>query len=335
MPRRDHSSEKASAPPRQSIFCSPKQSLDAYNEKVRGYTDWERDELMPALANRNYHLPGNGWCADWFQYFCNTHPVFGICCYHRLHPVKFPMRLLQLVGSIVFGLLVTNLIWLFLVYDETLDADRAIVTVSIGGGTNETDWLDSLSDRHSSNVTEDIETTTPTTVQVTEGMIFLWTVGGMIHAFHDNTIWFLTACVCCLPGRSMAALAGLKRYVFILLAFFVVAIAAISSFVVVVRATLSDNPDKSLYKSAGLVDDEIEPLTGFEDKSSFNFLLSYGVEILMALFVWYPLVGTLLFSGVLGCGRIPMLGGRPYEVLREQRRIERMEKQRQKQRPNA
>ena len=45
--------------------------------------------------------------------------------------------------------------------------------------------------------------------------------------------------------------------------------------------------------------------------SSFRFLAKYCVELLLAWFVYFPVIGTVMFSGVLGCGRLPVLGGRP------------------------
>lgn len=51
---------------------------------------------------------------------------------------------------------------------------------------------------------------------------------------------------------------------------------------------------------------------------SFRFLLGYLVEFILALFVYYPIAVTILFSGVLGCnGRVPLLGGRPREMKKE------------------
>eukprot|EP00984_Skeletonema_dohrnii_P027860 scaffold17549_cov67-Skeletonema_dohrnii-CCMP3373.AAC.1 len=48
--------------------------------------------LVPKFAARAYHLPGNSVCADWLQYMLNNHPVIGICCHHRLHPLKTRQR---------------------------------------------------------------------------------------------------------------------------------------------------------------------------------------------------------------------------------------------------
>jgi hypothetical protein len=65
-----------------------------------------------------------------------------------------------------------------------------------------------------------------------------------------------------------------------------------------------------------------------EDANVYEFLLSYAIELTLALFVFYPLLETILFTGFLGCcGLLPVLGGRPYEV----RQAIEKEKKRQKQ----
>lgn len=59
----------------------------------------------------------------------------------------------------------------------------------------------------------------------------------------------------------------------------------------------------------------------------FDFVLAYLVGMGLSLFVYYPLFGTVLMSGVLGCkGKVPVLGGRPYEVAQYQRKVHRMSK---------
>ena len=70
---------------------------------------------------------------------------------------------------------------------------------------------------------------------------------------------------------------------------------------------------------ASIINNELHEIQ-FEDKRSFRFLLGYLVEFVLALFVYYPIAVTILFSGVLGCGgRIPILGGRPREMKKEKR----------------
>jgi len=48
----------------------------------------EDETIRKKLAMRAYHLPGNTWRQDLGMYLKNNHLIFGICCHHRLHPVK-------------------------------------------------------------------------------------------------------------------------------------------------------------------------------------------------------------------------------------------------------
>ena len=64
--------------------------------------------------------------------------------------------------------------------------------------------------------------------------------------------------------------------------------------------------------------------TSAEHLSIYKYLISYATELVLALFVYYPLIGTVLFTGILGCGNVPILGGRPYEVKMEAKRIQKM-----------
>jgi len=50
------------------------------------------------------------------------------------------------------------------------------------------------------------------------------------------------------------------------------------------------------------------------NNDNVTFLVGYALELVFALFVFYFFTSTVFFSGILGCGRIPFLGGRPYEV---------------------
>eukprot|EP00956_Cyclotella_meneghiniana_P012190 scaffold17296_cov66-Cyclotella_meneghiniana.AAC.3 len=71
--------------------------------------------LIPKLASRAYHLPGNDFGQDWKQYVLNNHPILGICFHHRLHPLKTGQRLLMLLGSFAFGIAVTNAIYFWFI----------------------------------------------------------------------------------------------------------------------------------------------------------------------------------------------------------------------------
>ena len=115
--------------------------------------DYERYVLIPALANRCYHIPPppsenantnknnyentSSWFSDLMQYFRNTHPILGIVCYHRLHPIKFRLRILNLFGSFMLGLSLTNCVWLWYYYrndnnyDNDNDDDDPIIKVCL------------------------------------------------------------------------------------------------------------------------------------------------------------------------------------------------------------
>jgi hypothetical protein len=331
----------------ESSAWTSRDRLSRYNERTTSsnvisgsnISDDEK-ELVAALGLRSYHLPGNNWCQDWSQYFANNHPIFGICCHHKKHPIGVRMRIVNLFGSIVFGLCVTNVIWLTFLYVKE-DVDTAVVTISFGGGvsfgantnnatsnaTISVDLSDNLSDIsdltniNSISNNNDATSTNGQEIQITEGMIMLWTVGGALHALFDNTIWYVTACVCCLPGRSLERLGNFRWCGSYIAVFFVIAFTACATFAVVLRATLDsneENVDLTDLGTAGINDDNIK-LGKTSDASAYEFMIGYAVELVLALIVYYPLVGTILFSGVMVCGKIPVLGGRPYEVSRQKR----------------
>jgi hypothetical protein len=48
--------------------------------------------------------------------------------------------------------------------------------------------------------------------------------------------------------------------------------------------------------------------------NNWEFLVAYGIELTLNYFIYYPVVAVLLFSGIIGCGRTKLCGGRPYEI---------------------
>ena len=58
-------------------------------------------------------------------------------------------------------------------------------------------------------------------------------------------------------------------------------------------------------------DDLYSQVTGGK-LGQFTFFVKYAVELFLAWFLYFPIFGTVMFSGILGCGgRLPILGGRP------------------------
>jgi len=54
--------------------------------------------------------------------------------------------------------------------------------------------------------------------------------------------------------------------------------------------------------------------------SDFRYLYGCLLELAISLFVYTPMMQIIIFSGILGCGVLPVLGGRFY-TLRNERRV--------------
>jgi len=221
------------------------------------------------------------------------------------------------------------------------------------------------------------------TIDVSHGMVMLWTVGAAAHSLFDYLMWHMIACghterKCCrFFGWSMAVS-------------LVMITVALTSFVVLLRAcespstttTESDSLtilglDDTQYAVGGLWDCDDQPwyisadrkctndrihtqsdelfenmqmcceqnfgLTascGYRDVcieeetdmsslyqpenelevSDFQYLHGCLLELAISLFVYTPMMQIILFSGILGCGVLPVLGGRFY-TLRNERRV--------------
>ena len=122
----------------------------------------DKNRRMKALSEQRFHLPGGTWKSDWYQYFANNHPVFGICFHFPEHPIGKFMRFMCLLSSVVFGLCMTNLFWL---WARESDKNETLFTVDVGSrpGSNLTQFVVDVDENNQ--------------VQVTPDMALLWTVG--------------------------------------------------------------------------------------------------------------------------------------------------------------
>ena len=160
-------------------------------------------------------------------------------------------------------------------------------------------------------------------VEVTKDIIMLWTLGGVVHGMFDNLIWTLSICACCEAGNRFAFLAGYKKFGTGLLVFFILLIMAVTSLSVVLRGVMEEDDesaDVQELKTAGVFDDTIDLRTA--GKENYEFLMSYFVELGLEFMVYFPMIGSLLFSGVLYCIRLPQFGGRPYEIEQEEKELD-------------
>lgn len=222
---------------------------------------------------------GYGYWDDLIQWFLNNHPVLGICFHHRLHPIGCGMRMLGFFASGVFGLAMTNLVWLWFIYEE--DETRFTVDLSEASKANLTTYLGDVNESNQ--------------LEITNGVIYLWTAGGALHGLFDTTIWKLSMCSCC---EGLQAQGAYKRFGVGLMTFGILLITACTSLIVVFRATFESSQDADIaeLKSAGIFDDAIELGAG-ANKDNYQFLLSYSVELALALVVYFPIMGIIMFSG--------------------------------------
>jgi len=163
-----------------------------------------------------------------------------------------------------------------------------------------------------------------TSYAVTSGLLMLVTVGSGSHAIFDRFLWALSACGCCRSGGrfdNSGCLGGFcKTLAFSLAIILVVAVVALATCAVVVRATVEEGSQiKVPFFQNNLSENrtELNDILDEFDVTDYSFLRGYALEFVVSLLVYYPFIQTVLFSGILGCGCIPILGGRPLSMKKE------------------
>ena len=367
----------------------------------------DEKELIIALANRSYHLPNHTLFQDLIQYFANNHPLLGICFHNKIHPINTRMRIVALIGSILCGLVISNLFVIHMIDENNNERySKPIFSVFTTKHTYETvnDWnntssrgmsiasngttpppaaapflfsnaseqeaiyedeffnsssflydnvtFDPYSSGSSGNITAAATTTTTTTTTVitgwyiTSGMLLLWIVGGSIHAMFDLSLWYIVACACCPFSKRYHKLGTIVSVTS------VIALSALATLLMVWRAIstsklVEDDLLEQHHYQDGFNDDILPPSSPYNSSSSgleyyylptleqdtrdkvvrlsinqIDYLYAYMVEFAMALLVFYPMGSLLLFSGLLGLGRLPILGGRPRDMWLEEQQLQ-------------
>ena len=249
--------------------------------------------LVPKLASRAYHLPGNDFGQDWKQYVLNNHPILGICFHHRLHPLKTGQRLLMLLGSFAFGIAVTNAIYFwFIMTGRDSNEEAFALSFSIEG-----------SDGGPSS----------STISFSYGLIALLTVGSGSHALFDRFVWTVGACKICQPGgrfeRQTRCSPKWGQYITVLI---IILVICGTSMVVVTRALMEQGEeDVNIFQGSNK-----DANFHAED---FRFLVGYCIEFGVSMFVMTPIMEFTLFTGILGCCSLPVLGGRSREIAVEKK----------------
>ena len=284
-----HSSTKKSEALDTSTHSSTPQRRQRRNDNPHDIPD---AVLIPLLAQKSYHLPGNSWREDWVQWMRNNHIVFGICFCNRLHPIEWWERIIVLLGSMSFALIALNIYYLLWVVDD----------VYYGNGEDGTaDGFDPQQELYSVTIFQQ-------TYAITAGTVVLWTFGGLFHSIWDFTVWQMSACACFHPGGRCYDRCGfcskncndLGSYVLIPVIAGVMGLAIYSSYLRVHDSNNAETATDDLYDT--ITQGQLGQLT---------FLAKYAVELFLAWFFYFPLIGSVMFSGILGCGKLPILGGRP------------------------
>jgi len=134
------------------------------NELIRRRYKYDENTIVPLLAGRSTHLPGNTWYQDWIEWMKNNHILLGICLHHPLHPLGWEKRFVALIGSIAFGLSSTTVMYLWDVYDPERMRETLFYVPFMDGN-----------------------------FVVTKGMLLLWSLGGAAHSAFDLMVWYIMA----------------------------------------------------------------------------------------------------------------------------------------------
>jgi hypothetical protein len=217
--------------------------------------------------------------------FCNNHPFLCFWFADPRHPLGYPERIMNLLASLAFGLAATCSVVLWFHYEENRDFNNVAFVIP-GLQKN-----------------------------VTVGMLALILFGGPLHVVFDLSIYFVQACPPCRAGGLFEGFPTAFQKCWLWLgahvAFFItVASLSLAINVMLIRASIADG------------DGNDEDITTRPEH--YTFLLLYLLEVIVANFIVFPLGTFTVFSGILGCcGRLPGLGGRPYQVRKHRRMLER------------
>jgi len=258
---------------------------DDLRRRLREDTDMTHHdkEVIQRLARRSFHIPGNSFWEDWWSFLGNNHPILGFAFAHQNHPFGFQQRLINLAASLSFGLAATSIVVLWYYYHGI---DMNEVALTIFG------------------------------IHLSRGHLMLLVFGSGLHVIFDLSIWYIQACPFCRPNGLLARRLSeshqhfwlfMGSYIAVEITVFSVVIAI---YVVLLRASVVED---------GSNDDDDAGIqvrkTGIQD---YYFVASVFMEFAFTQMIMFPLVAFTLFSGILGCGRIPLIGGRPYQFRKYQ-----------------
>lgn len=150
--------------------------------------------------------------------------------------------------------------------------------------------------------------------KVTTGTLTLLSFSGPFHVAFDLGIYFIQACPPCRTGGILANhLPKSHRQCWLWLGAHVAFLITIAALSLAINFTL--------VRASLAADGTAQNITTIPQY--YSFLGLYLAEVIVSNFIAFPIVTFIVFSGVLGCGVIPGIGGRPYQVKKWERMQER------------
>ena len=258
-----------------------------------------QQDVMDAVQRRAYHLAGNKtWCEDWRQYIANNHPVLALIgCgnkyndyitsstnsseAHRTNSDMRRRRFLVFVCSLCCGITISLGAYLWSTQNEKLSEIMFRMTFV------------SYPEEDQPNSERAVY------ADYARYQIYLWTWMSILHAVHDLNIWY---CCCCFTS-SESSTKVLRGYIL----WAILLVAGVTGLLVGVILSESDNSNDLEQEDGGEDDvDEVDIVV--------TLLVNILVEIFLAWIIWFPIIATILFSGILGCFIVPILGGRRQQL---------------------
>jgi hypothetical protein len=240
-----------------------------------------RAELIaPYLAARAYHIPGNDWYQDWFQFvYANNHPIFGLCLHYKHHPVSNGMRIVVFLGTILAGLAIYNIFYLYFLWRDGM-LQNTMIETGITIGVNGDEYLTSKK------------------ILVKKWKLYLWTLGSLINSIFNTSIWTLAACGIFAPGGKFAHLGHLRWMGRVATFCIVFLVGFVALILMVIRA--ADGVNSAMELNFGALDE-----SDFEDAlrpQKYMYLKDWIIQVALSVFVYDAIISTVFFSGILGCG---------------------------------
>ena len=146
--------------------------------------------------------------------------------------------------------------------------------------------------------------------------LIIFLIGSAAHSVFDFGLWHLIACGHCQKRGDQTV----GWSIAVIITMLSVSVAIVMIYIRGFRSGDVDDAEQNPATDNNSTGIEQAFYYAFEDEQAdFTFLLVYLIEVLIALFVFAPLMSLVVFSGVMGCGCMPFLSGRPGAMRNERK----------------